>query len=87
MENFPNLMGEKVTQIQETQRGPSKRNPKRPTLRHIIFKMAKFQNNKRILKTAREEQEKKQGERKEQRYKGNKMAMNKYLSILTLNVK
>ena len=33
MENFPNLMREKVTQIQETQRGPSKRNPKRLTSR------------------------------------------------------
>ena len=31
MENIPNLMREKVTQIQETQRIPSKRNPKRPT--------------------------------------------------------
>ena len=31
MEYFPNLMREKVTQIQETQRVPSKRNPKRPT--------------------------------------------------------
>ena len=31
MENFPNLMKEKVTQIQETQRVPSNRNPKRPT--------------------------------------------------------
>ena len=29
-ENFPNLMRE-VTQIQETQRVPIKRNPKRPT--------------------------------------------------------
>ena len=41
MENFPNLMREKVTQIQETQRVPIKRNPKRPTSRHIINKMAK----------------------------------------------
>ena len=39
MENFPNLR-EKVTQIQETQRVPSKRNKKRPTARHIIIKMA-----------------------------------------------
>ena len=31
MENFPNLMREKVTQIQETQRVPIKRNPKRST--------------------------------------------------------
>ena len=35
MENFPTLMREKVTQIQKTQRVPSKRNPKRPTARHI----------------------------------------------------
>ena len=37
MENFPNLMREKVTQIQETQRIPTKRNPKRPIARHMIF--------------------------------------------------
>ena len=30
MENFPNLRRQKVTQIQETQRVQSKRNPKRP---------------------------------------------------------
>ena len=57
MENFPNLMREKATQIQETQRVPIKRNPKRPTARHIIIKMAKFQDKERILKAAREEQE------------------------------
>ena len=44
MENFPILMREKVTQIQETQRVPIKRNPKRPTSTHIIMKMAKFQD-------------------------------------------
>ena len=57
MENFPTLMREKVTQIQEKQRVPSKRNPKRPTARHIIIKMAKFQDKERILKAAREKQE------------------------------
>ena len=57
MENFPNLMRQKVTQIQKTQRVPSKRNPKRPTARHIIIKMATFQDKKRILKAAREKQE------------------------------
>ena len=57
MENFPNLMREKVIQIQETQRVPSKRSPKRPTARHIIIKMAKFQDKERILKAAREKQE------------------------------
>ena len=54
MENFPNLRREKVTQIQETQRVPSKRNPKRPTARHIIIKMTKFQDKERILKAAKE---------------------------------
>ena len=57
MGNFPNLMREKVIQIQETQRVPSKRNPKRPTARHIINKMAKFQDKERILKAARKKQE------------------------------
>ena len=57
MENFPHLRREKVTQIQETQRVPSKRNPKRPTERHIIIKMAKFQDKERILKATREKQE------------------------------
>ena len=57
MENFPNLMSEKVTQIQESQRVPIKRNSKRSTSRHIINKMAKFQDKERILKAAREKQE------------------------------
>ena len=56
MENFPNLMGEKVTEIQETQRVQIKRNPKRPTSRNIIIKMEKFQDKERILKAAREKQ-------------------------------
>ena len=50
MENFPNLRREKVTQIQETQRVPIKRNPKRPNARHIIIKMVKFQDKERILR-------------------------------------
>ena len=57
MENFPNLMREKVTQIQESQRVPIKRNPKRPTARNIIIKMANFQDKERILKAAREKKE------------------------------
>ena len=56
-ENFPILMREKVTQIQETQRVPIKTNPKKPTARHIIIKMAKFQDKERILKATREKQE------------------------------
>ena len=56
-ENFRNLMREKVTQIQETQRVPINRNQKRPTLRHIIIKMAKVQDKERILKASRQKQE------------------------------
>ena len=57
MENFPNLRREKVTHIQESQRVPSKRNPKRPTARHIIIKVLKLQEKERILKAAREKKE------------------------------
>ena len=52
MKDVPNLMREKVTQIQETQSGP-----KRPTSGHIIIKMAKFQDKGRILKAAGKKQE------------------------------
>ena len=53
MENFPNLMREKVTQMQETQ-SPKQKEPKRPTARHIIIKMAKFQDKERVLKATRD---------------------------------
>ena len=62
MKIFSNLMRKKVTQIQETQRVPIKRNPKRPTARHIIIKMAKFQEKERILKAAKEKRLKKNEE-------------------------
>ena len=39
-EKVPNLMREIVIQLQEAERVPIKRNPKRPTARHIIIKMA-----------------------------------------------
>ena len=42
IENFLNLIREKVTQVQEAQRVPIKRNPKRSTTKHIIIEMAKF---------------------------------------------
>ena len=40
-ENFPNLKKETDIQIQEAWRAPNKMNPKGPTPRHIIVKMAK----------------------------------------------
>ena len=57
MENFPNLMTEKVIQVEEAEKVPIKSNPKTPTPTQIIIKMAKFQNKERILKAAREKQE------------------------------
>ena len=42
IENFPNLMIEQATKLQEGERVPIKRNPKRTTARHIIIKMAKI---------------------------------------------
>ena len=57
MENFRNLVREKVIEIQETHRVPINRKPKRHTSRNIIIKMAKFQDKDRILKAAREKQE------------------------------
>ena len=42
IENFLNLIREKVTQVQEAQRVPIKRNPKSSAPRQIIIKIAKF---------------------------------------------
>ena len=79
MENFPNLMREKVTQIQESQRVPIKRNPKRPTARHFIIKVAKFQDKERILKAARG--------RKEVTYKGTPIRLATDFSVETLQAR
>ena len=57
MENVTNFIKEKVAQIQETWRVPIKRNPKKPTSRHIIIKMAKFQDKETSLTAGREKQE------------------------------
>ena len=53
-ENFPNLKKETDMKVQEVQRVPKKINPNRPTLRHIIVKMAKVKDKERILKAAGE---------------------------------
>ena len=54
-EYFPNLMREKVMQVQ-AQRASIKKNPKRPTPRHIIIKMVKFEDKETILKAVRGKQ-------------------------------
>ena len=55
-ENFPNLVKEKVTQIQEAQTVPNKLDSKKPTWRHIIIKMTRLKDKDRILKATRENQ-------------------------------
>ena len=55
-ENFLNLMRERITHVQEAQKVTIKMNPKRPTLRHITIKMAKFEDKERIVKAARGKQ-------------------------------
>ena len=50
IKNFSNLMKEKDIEFQEVQRISNKMDPKRPTPRHIIFKMSKHRDKKRILK-------------------------------------
>ena len=42
--------------VQQAQRVPNKRDPKRTTPRHIIIKMPKVKEKERILKAAREKQ-------------------------------
>ena len=52
---FPNLKGIDI-KIQEAQGAPNKSKPNRSTPRHIIIKMAKFKDEERILKAAKETQ-------------------------------
>ena len=54
--NFPNLVKDKDTQVQEAQRVPYKLDQNRPTLRHVIIKMTRLKNKERILKATREKQ-------------------------------
>ena len=56
-ENFPNLVKEIDMQVQETDRVPNKMDTKRPTPRHIIIKMSKVKDKKRILEAAREKRQ------------------------------
>ena len=55
-ENFPSLVKEKDTQVQEAQRVPNKLDLKRPMLRHNIIKMTRLKDKERILKATRKKQ-------------------------------
>ena len=49
-ENFPNLVKEIDTQVQEAHKVPIMMDAKRPTPRHIIIKRPKVKGKERLLK-------------------------------------
>ena len=56
-ENFPNLAKEiDFQEVQEAQRVPKKRDPRRNTPRHIIITFPKMKQKERILEAAREKE-------------------------------
>ena len=57
VENFPNMGKEIVNQVQQVQRVPYRRNPRRNTPRHILIKLSKMKYKEKILKAAREKQQ------------------------------
>ena len=78
-ENFPNLVKEIDTQLQEAQIVTNKLDPKSTTPRHIIIKMPKVKDKERILKAAREKQR--------VTYKGVPIRLSVGLSIETLQAR
>ena len=53
-ENFPNMVKKiDFQEVQEAQRVPKKLDPKKHTPRHIIIKLPKVKDKKRILRAAR----------------------------------
>ena len=57
VENFPKMGKEIITQVQETQRVPNRRNPRQNTPRHILITLTKIKHKEQILKAAREKQQ------------------------------
>ena len=45
---------ETVNQVQEVQRVPGRRNPRRNMLRHIVIKLTKIKYKEKMLKATRE---------------------------------
>ena len=53
MENFPNMGREIVTQVQEEQRVPYRKNPKRNTPRHVLIKLTKIKFKGKNIKSSK----------------------------------
>ena len=56
VENFPKMMKEIATQVQETQRAQNRLKPRWNTPTHILIKLTKIKHKEKILKAAREKQ-------------------------------
>ena len=56
-ENLPNRGKEITTQVQEGQRVPGRKNPRKNTLRYIVIKLAKIKAKEKLLKATREKQQ------------------------------
>ena len=57
VENVPNTGKEIATQVQEAQRVPGKKNPRRNTLIHIVIKLTKIKDKEKLLKATREKRQ------------------------------
>ena len=57
VENFPKMGKEIATQVKETQRVPSRKNPRQNTPIHILIKLTKIKHKEQILKAEREKQQ------------------------------
>ena len=69
-----------VSQVQEAQRVPYRKNPRRNTpRRHILIKLTKTKNKERVLKAAREKQQ--------ATYQGNPICVTADLSADTLQAR
>ena len=79
VENFPNMGKEIVNQVQEVQRVPYRKNPRRNTPRHILIKLSKIKYKEKILKAA--------GEKRQITYKGIPIRLTADLSAETLQAR
>ena len=79
VENLPNMGKEIVNQVQEAQRLPYRRNPRRNMPRHVLIKLSKIKYKEKILKTAREKQQ--------ITYKGIPIRLTADLSVETLQAR
>ena len=79
VESFPKMGKEIVDQVQEAERVPYRIKPRRNTSRHILIKLTKCKDKKRILKASREKQQ--------VTYKGKLMHLTADLSAETLQAR